>query len=69
MTRVSLISSAAAIGFAASTQAQANYQIIRWASGFCQVWDNSFGNKSFSNDYETGRKTFKTFGRVSAMRA
>ena len=69
MKRWSLILSVAAISIAASTQAQASYQIIRWTSGFCQIWDQSNPIKPFSNDYKAGRKTFKTFDAATAMRA
>ena len=67
-SRWSLILSAAAISIVASSQAQADYSIIRWTSGFCQVWNNSTPWKPFPNDYKTGRKTFKTFGDAMAAR-
>ena len=60
-SRWSLILAAAAIGIVASSQAQADYSIIRWTSGFCQVWNNSTPWKPFPSDYKAGRKTFKTF--------
>jgi hypothetical protein len=69
MKRWSLILSAAAVCMLSSSQAQASYQIIRWTSGFCQIWDQSIPTKPFPNDYKTGRKTYKTFNDALAMRA
>ena len=63
-----LILSAALISMGASSQAQASYKIIRWTSGFCQVWDNSTPWKPFPSDYKTGRGTFKTFNAAMAMK-
>ena len=69
MKPFSLILSAAAISVVASSQAQADYQIIRWTSGFCQIWNQSNPTKPFPSDYKTGKKTFKTFGEATATRA
>jgi hypothetical protein len=67
-SRWSLILSAAAISIVASSQAQASYSIIRWTSGFCQIWDNSTPWKPFPSDYKTGRGTFKTFSAAMATK-
>ena len=69
MRLFSLILTAAAISTMASSQARADYQIIRWTSGFCQIWNQSIPTKPFPNDYKAGRKTFKTFGAATATRA
>jgi hypothetical protein len=73
MTRLamylSLFLSVAVLSVAASSQAQANYEIIRWTSGFCQIWNQSVPTRPFPNDYRAGRKTFKTFGAATAARA
>lgn len=64
MKRLALILSVSAMTMIASSQAQANYQIIRWTSGFCQIWDDSIPTKPFPYDYKPGRKAFKTFGEA-----
>jgi len=69
MKRVSLILGVVAISFVASSQTEASYQIIRWPSGFCQIWNNSIPGRPLPNDYKTGRKTFKTFEAATAVRA
>jgi hypothetical protein len=61
-----LLISACAIGTTASSAAYADYSIIRWTSGFCQIWDNSTPWKPFPSDYKTGRIKFKTFGAALA---
>jgi len=60
--------SAAAICILASTQARADFQLIRWASGFCQVWDLSFGNLPPPNEYQLGKRSFKTFDEAMAAK-
>ena len=69
MKLLSAILSAAAISVVASSQAQADYIIIRWTSGFCQIWDQSTPHRPLTNDFKAGRKTFKTFAEASATRA
>ena len=69
MKLFSAILSAAAISVAASGQAQADYVIIRWTSGFCQIWDQSIPHRPFTNDFKAGRKTFKTFAAATDTRA
>jgi hypothetical protein len=67
-SRWSLILSVAAICIVGSSQAQASYSIIRWTSGFCQIWDNSTPWKPFPSDYKTGRGTVKTFNAAMATK-
>ena len=70
MKRVSLILGVVAISFVASSQTEASYQIIRWPSGFCQIWNNSNSRQAVSKRLKkTGRKTFKTFEAATAVRA
>jgi hypothetical protein len=56
-----MIASLCAVSMAAAGQARADYSIIRWTSGFCQVWDNSTPWKPFPSDYKRGRVQFHTF--------
>ena len=69
MKRLLLILCACALVMAASTQAQARYQILRWSSGFCQIWDSSTPWKPFPSDYKTGVRPFRTFEAAAAMRS
>ena len=69
MKLLSAILSAGVISIAAAGQAQADYQIIRWTSGFCQIWDQSTPHRPFTNDFKAGRKRFKTFAAASETRA
>ena len=69
MKLLSVILSAAAISVAASGPAEADYQIIRWTSRFCQIWDQSTPHRPLTNDFKAGRKTFKTFAAATQTRA
>ena len=64
-----LLISACAIGITASSAAYADYSIIRWTSGFCQIWDNSTPWEPFPTDYKAGRIQFKTFGAALAAKS
>ena len=68
MKRWSLILSAAAICVVASSQAQASYQVIRWTSGFCQIWNHSVPTKPFPNDFKAVSRSYKTFDKALAAR-
>src|SRR6478672_72705 len=68
MKRLPLMLSAAAMVIAASSQAQAKYEIIRWTSGFCQIWDRSIPTTPFPNDYKRGKRLFKTFDQALAFK-
>ena len=61
MKRWSLILSTAAICVVASSQAQASYQVIRWTSGFCQVWNHSIPTKPWPGDYKAVSRSYRTF--------
>jgi hypothetical protein len=67
--KYTLLIGAWAISLAASSQAYADYSIIRWTSGFCQIWDNSTPWKPFPSDYKAGRIQFKTIAAASAAKA
>jgi hypothetical protein len=69
MKRLGIIIVALAACLATSGDAQAAYQIIRWTSGYCQIWDAANAAKPFPSAYRSGRKTFKTFGEASVARA
>jgi hypothetical protein len=68
MKRLGLILSAAMICVVASSQAQASWSVIRWKSGFCQVWDNAIPTKPWPNDYKLVSRPHKTFAGAMARR-
>jgi hypothetical protein len=68
MKKLVLIASACAMSMAASDQARADYSVIRWTSGFCQIWNNSTPWKPFPSDYKRGRVQFQTFGAAMAAK-
>jgi hypothetical protein len=67
MNRWSLILSVAAICTLASSQAQASYQILRWTSGFCQIWNHAIPGKPLTNDFKASRP-FNTFEEALAVK-
>ncbi len=69
MYRASVMIAAAVIYLIGFNQAHASYQIIRWSSGYCQIWDAASPGKPFPGDYKTGRKTFRTFAEATVARA
>jgi hypothetical protein len=53
MKRLSLALCAAAVVFAATAPAQANFTIIRWnTTGLCETWNNSLPTKPIFADYK-----------------
>jgi hypothetical protein len=61
MKRWSVLLSTAALCVMASSQAQASFQVIRWTSGFCQIWNNDLpGVVPFQKDHKAVSKKFKT---------
>jgi len=68
MKKLVLTVSVCAVSIAASSQARSDYSVIRWTSGFCQVWNNSTPWKPFPSDYKTGRVQFRTFGAAMAAK-
>jgi hypothetical protein len=69
MKYLALLVIVCAISMTTSSQADADYSIIRWTSGFCQIWDNSTPWKPFPKDYKAGRISFKTIDAATAARA
>ncbi len=67
MKRLSLMLYAAAIGVVATSQAQASWSVIRWTSGYCQVWDNAVPTKPFPADYKV-LHTYKKLDTAVAKR-
>ena len=65
MKRWSLILSAAAVCIMASSQAQASYQVIRWPTGICQIWDHAIPTRPFPGDYKAVSRPYKTFGAAT----
>jgi hypothetical protein len=68
MKRWSLVLSAAAVCIMASSQAQASFQVVRWSSGFCQVWNNAVPAAPFQRDHKAVSKKYKTIGEALAAR-
>jgi hypothetical protein len=67
MKYVLSIVSIATVAAIYTTPASANYEIIRWSSGMCQVIDQSL--KPFSHDFKKGRKVFKTYEQANFFKA
>ncbi|HEY5965462.1 MAG TPA: hypothetical protein VIU42_15710 [Xanthobacteraceae bacterium] len=61
MAKLACLLTAAAIVAFASTSAHAKYQVIRWTSGFCQVWNHSIPGKPFPSDWKASKEVHKTF--------
>ena len=68
MKYLALLLSTCVMCLTASGQAYADYSIIRWTSGFCQIWDNSTPWKPFPTDYKAGRVQFKTMEAAFATK-
>jgi hypothetical protein len=68
MKRWSLVLSAAAVCIMASSQAQASFQVVRWSSGFCQIWNNAVPAVPFQRDRKAVSKAYGTFGEAFAAR-
>lgn len=68
MKRWSFVVAAAAIAVMASSAAKADYQIIRWTSGFCQIWNLSFPTVPFPPDYLVISPRYPTFEQALRKR-
>jgi hypothetical protein len=68
MKRWSVILAAAAIVMSVSSQAHARFQVIRWTSGFCQVWNHSIPGVPFPNDYRAVTPVFADFHQALAAK-
>ena len=65
MRRISVLCAAAGLAiaaFAATSQAEAGYHLIRWQNGgFCQIWDESIPTTPWHADYARVSATVPTF--------
>jgi hypothetical protein len=39
------------LGLLAATPAKADFSVIRWTSGWCQIWDNAVPTTPWPTDY------------------
>jgi hypothetical protein len=69
MKRLSLALAAAAVVFAASTPAQADFQIIRWTTGLCETWNMGIPTRPFPWDYKVvSKRNLPTFQAAVAAK-
>jgi hypothetical protein len=69
MLRLTALSAAAGIAFAATAPAEAAFHLIRWeGTGVCQIWDQSIPGKPIPSTYKTVSKPVATFGDALAMK-
>ena len=62
MKRVSLIACVLLLGAVAAAPAKADFSIVRWnTTHWCQIWDNSIGNKPWPEDYTIAAAGLPTF--------
>lgn len=61
MTKFAHLLTAAALFAGLSTSAHATYQVIRWPSGFCQVWNHSIPGKPFPGGWKASKRVHNTF--------
>jgi hypothetical protein len=61
MKRWGLILGAAALFVTGASQAEASYRVIRWSSGFCQVWNSSIQGRPFPGDYTVVSRRHRSF--------
>ena len=61
MAKVAYLLTAVAVLALGSTSAHAKYQVIRWPSGFCQVWNHSIPGKPFPPGWTASRRVHATF--------
>jgi hypothetical protein len=69
MKRWSLILCAIAFGASISSPAEASFSVIRWTSGFCQIWDNSIPTVPWPGDWLTVSKSYPTLGGAAAAKS
>lgn len=72
MRRISIVCAAAGLAItalAATSPAQAAFQVIRWHdTGFCQIWDNSIPTTPWPANYITVTHRLPTFGQARAVK-
>jgi hypothetical protein len=61
MTKLTYLLASVAIFAVTSTAAEARFQVIRWPSGFCQVWNHSIPGKPFPPGWTASRTVHATF--------
>lgn len=66
MKQWSAILFAAALTVAVSSPAQATYQVIRWTSGFCQVWSHAIPTWPFPGDFRAMSRSYPTAAAATA---
>jgi hypothetical protein len=66
MKQWSLVLFAAALTVAVSSPAHATYQVIRWTSGFCQVWSHAIPTRPFPGDFRAVSPPYRTAARATA---
>ena len=64
-----MLTAAAAVCVVAASQAQANWSVIRWKSGMCQVWDSANPMKPPASEYKAASRAYKTMAKADARRA
>ena len=75
MKRSSLVVCAIAIAFAAmaASPAEANFRVVKWPTGMCQVWNYGAGNKptgarAVSKSYKTMARAMRAQARAQARK-
>jgi hypothetical protein len=69
MKRLSLALCAAALVLAASSQAQASYQVVRWhITGMCQIWNYNLPLPKFPTDYRRMSPLYASYGAAERRR-
>ena len=68
MNRWSLVFGALAFGLVVSSPAQASFKVIKWTSGYCQIWNSAAPTKPWPNDWRVMSKNYKAFGGAFAKR-
>jgi len=68
MNRWSLVFCALAFGLVVASPAQASFKVIKWTSGYCQVWDSAIPTHPWPGDWRAVSKSYKTSARAAAKR-
>ena len=67
MKRSSLVVCAIAFAAMAASPAEANFRVVKWPTGMCQVWNYGAGNKP--TGARVMSKRFKTMDRAMKAQA
>lgn len=51
-----------------ATAAHAEYRVIKWTSGYCQIWDYGYPTRPFPADYVVMTHKQPTFDRALAVK-